>query len=79
MPGEPVLMIALHLTRIENGMTAMRNDLTSIRDEMHAGFAQVRDEMRAGFDRVDRRVGNVETRVEGLAKLEQHRARKRRK
>jgi hypothetical protein len=33
---------------------------------MRSEFASVRHEMRGGFDRVDRRLGNLEDRVETL-------------
>jgi hypothetical protein len=36
------------------------------RNELRSETADIRKEMRAGFGRVERRLGNLETRVEGV-------------
>jgi hypothetical protein len=47
-------------------VAANRNQTTQLGEEMRSEFASVRHEMRGGFDRVDRRLGNLEDRVETL-------------
>jgi len=47
-------------------VAANRNQTTQFGEEMRSEFAAVRHEMRGGFDRVDRRLGNLENRVETL-------------
>jgi predicted nucleic acid-binding Zn-ribbon protein len=41
-------------------------EVSGLRDEFRGEFSDVRKEMRAGFNRVDHRLGNLETRVEHL-------------
>jgi hypothetical protein len=43
---------------------ANRGDTAELRAELRSETAELRKEMRAGFTRVDRRLGNLETRVE---------------
>ena len=41
-------------------------ELAANRDELRKETAALRNEMRLGFGRVERRLGNLETRVEGV-------------
>ncbi len=44
----------------------LRNETGGLRNELRNETAELRKEMRTGFDRVDRRLGKLETRVEDL-------------
>ncbi len=47
-------------------VAANRNETAELRSALRNESASVRTEMRAGFNRVDRPLGNIETRVESL-------------
>ena len=47
-------------------VAANRNETTELRSELRSETTSLRTEMRAGFGRFDRRLGNLETRVESL-------------
>jgi hypothetical protein len=61
-----VLSVEVGAIRTEThaGFEAVRTEVEMVRSEMRGEFESVRTEMHAGFERVGRRLGNLETRVE---------------
>jgi archaellum component FlaC len=54
------------LQKIFGLLDALSVQVGTTQAEMHAGFARLEAKVDAGFDRVERRLGNLETRVEGI-------------
>ncbi len=52
--------------RVLGMLDALSVGLVSMRDELREEIGGLRSEMREGFDRVERRLGNVENRVEAF-------------
>ena len=47
-------------------VSATQAGVDSLREETRSGVGALREETRNGFERVERRLGNLETRVEGI-------------
>jgi hypothetical protein len=58
--------IAVEVGKFDEFRAETRAGLGEVREELRAGFADIRAEMRTGFAGLDRRLGHVETRIEGL-------------
>jgi hypothetical protein len=52
--------------RLFGMLDALSLGVAKVGDNLQMFRAELRDEMRAGFERVDRRIGNLETHVERI-------------
>jgi len=70
MESETEAKILRLLDVISVEVAANRNELRNVESglssELHREISGLRIEMRSGFNRVERRLGNLETRVEGV-------------